>query len=213
MDYLKCTNCGHFNEVKTEYLTFCKNCNKVLKNNFSDWKKANPNKSFDDFKQLLCTTNTSEKSNENSKTKKSRGLKYWVGFTIAFALFYVIGQFGGDKITSYFRKPSIDKNLMEIASELNKTCPVMVDSLTRLDNTVALPNKVFQYNYSLIPATKGSIDFEGLKAYLTPRILNDVKTNPGMKYVRDNKVTVNYSYKDMNGEFLFLISVKPEDYQ
>jgi len=126
-------------------LTFCKNCNKVLKNNFSDWKKANPNKSFDDFKQLLCTTNTSEKSNENSKTKKSRGLKYWVGFTIALALFYVIGQFGGDKITSYFRKPSIDKNLMEIASELNKTCPVMVDSLTRLDNTVALPNKVFQY--------------------------------------------------------------------
>jgi hypothetical protein len=89
----------------------------------------------------------------------------------------------------------------------------MVDSLTRLDNTVALPNKVFQYNYSLIPATKESIDFEGLKTYLTPRILNDVKTNPGMKYVRDNKVTVNYSYKDMNGEFLFLISVKPEDYQ
>ena len=102
---------------------------------------------------------------------------------------------------------------MEIASELNKTCPLMVDSLTRLDNAVALPDRVFQYNYSLISGSKEYIDTEGLKAFLSPRIANDVKTNPGMKFVRDNKVTVNYSYKDLNGEFLFLITVKPEDYQ
>jgi hypothetical protein len=212
MHYLKCTNCGHFNELKTEYLTFCKQCNKVLKNNFTDWKKDNPEKSFEEFKQLICTTNTSEHSISESK-KKNKGLKYWIGFALAFAVFYAIGQLGGDKLVSLIKKPAFDKSLMEIASELNKTCPVMVDSLTRLDNAIALPGKVFQYNYSLMSGTKDYIDTEGLKAFLSPRIFNDVKTNPGMKFIRDNKVTVNYSYKDLNGEFLFLIAVKPEDYQ
>ncbi len=213
MHYLKCSNCGHFNELKTEYLTFCKNCNKVLKNNFTDWKKDNPNNTFEDFKQLICTTNPVEHSKEDSNKKKSKGLKYWIGFALAFAIFYAIGQLGGEKLVSFVRKPAFDKNLMEIASELNKTCPIMVDSLTRLDNTIALPNKVFQYNYSLISGSKQYIDTEGLKSFLTPRIINEVKTNPGMKFVRDNNATVNYSYKDLNGEFLFLITVRPEDYE
>lgn len=213
MHYLKCSNCGHFNELKTEYLTFCKNCNKVLKNNFTDWKKDNPNNTFEDFKQLICTTNPVEHSKVDSNKKKSKGLKYWIGFALAFAIFYAIGQIGGEKLVSLIRKPAFDKNLMEIASELNKTCPIMVDSLTRLDNTIALPNKVFQYNYSIISGSKQYIDTEGLKSFLTPRIINEVKTNPGMKFVRDNNATVNYSYKDLNGEFLFLITVKPEDYK
>lgn len=213
MHYLKCTNCGHFNELKTEYLTFCQNCNKVLKNNFTDWQKDNPNKTFEDYKQLMCTTNRAEQPHEKPSKKKFKGLKYWIGFALTFAVFYAIGQFGGEKLGSLVKKPSIDNNLVEIAGELNKTCPVMVDSLTRLDNAVALPKKVFQYNYTLNIDTSEQIDIEGLKAYMSPRIVNDVKTNPGMKYVRDNKVTVNYSYKDQNGEFLFLISVKPEDYQ
>jgi hypothetical protein len=213
MHYLKCSNCGHFNELKTEYLTFCKNCNKVLKNNFTDWKKDNPNNTFEDFKQLICTTNPVEHSKVDFNKKKSKGLKYWIGFALAFAIFYAIGQIGGEKLVSLIRKPAFDKNLMEIASELNKTCPIMVDSLTRLDNTIALPNKVFQYNYSIISGSKQYIDTEGLKSFLTPRIINEVKTNPGMKFVRDNNATVNYSYKDLNGEFLFLITVKPEDYK
>jgi len=213
MHYLECQNCGHFNELRTEYLTFCKKCNKVLKNNFTDWKKDNPEKSFEDFKQLICTTDPVEHSKENVNKEKSKKLKYWIGFALAFAIFYAIGQLGGEKLVSIIRKPAFDKNLMEIASELNKTCPLMVDSLTRLDNAVALPDRVFQYNYSLISGSKEYIDTEGLKAFLSPRIANDVKTNPGMKFVRDNKVTVNYSYKDLNGEFLFLITVKPEDYQ
>lgn len=213
MHYLECQNCGHFNELKTEYLTFCKKCNKVLKNNFADWKKANPEKSFEDFKQIICTTGPVAHSNEKPDKKKSKGLKFWIGFTVTFAVFYAIGQLGGEKLVSLIKRPAFDKALMEIAGELNKTCPIMVDSLTRLDNAIALPDKVFQYNYSLISGSREYMDTEGLKTYLSPRIVNDVKTNPGMKFIRDNKVTVNYSYKDLNGEFLFLITVKPEDYQ
>ena len=30
MHFLKCNNCGHLNEVKTEYLTFCNNFQKKI---------------------------------------------------------------------------------------------------------------------------------------------------------------------------------------
>ena len=156
MYFLKCDNCGHFNEVKTEYLTFCKGCNKVLKNNYSNWFKANRDKSFDDFKLIVCTTELTETSKKVPKSNRSKGTKFWIGFAITFAIFFAIGQFGGEQIYGLFKKPAFDKVMMEAASEINKTCPVMVDNVTRLDNSIALPNNVFQYNYTLVSVIKDS---------------------------------------------------------
>jgi hypothetical protein len=212
MHYLNCNKCRHANEVKTEYLTFCSNCGKKLENNFPDWKRKNPERSFEEFKNSVCTTENDEQI-PASKSKKSRGLKYWVGFILAFSIFYAVGQLGGEKIAGLFRKPAFDKDMMEIANEINKTCPIMVDQVTRLDNSIALPGKVFQYNYTVINAVKDSLELNELKKYIEPRIINDVKTNPGMKFIRDRLVTVNYSYRDMTGVNLFVISVKPEQYQ
>jgi len=140
------------------------------------------------------------------------GLKYWIGFVVFFAIFYAVGQFGGEKLVSLFKKPAIDKAMMEMASEINKSCPFMVDNLTRLDNAVAMPNNVFQYNYTLINIVKDSLDINELKNNIEPTIINFVKTNPDMKAMRDNKTTVNYYYKDMTGVFLLTISVGPDKY-
>jgi len=213
MHFLKCNNCGHFNEVKTEYLVFCAKCNKKLDNSYTEWTKRNSDKSFEEYKQLICTTEKNDLSNELPKTKKIKGLKYWIGFAVAFAIFYAIGQIGGEKLAGLFRKPAFDKALMETASEINKSCPIMIDNATRLDNAIALPNDVFQYNYTLVSMIKDSINIDELKSYLEPTITNFVKTNPDMQTMRDNKVTVNYYYKDKAGVYLFTISVKPEQYE
>lgn len=103
--------------------------------------------------------------------------------------------------------------MMQVAGELNKTCPVMADAETRLDNTVALPGKIFTYNYTLINQLKDSINVEELKKYLTPIITNNMKTNPVMKFYRDNKITMSYYYKDKQGVFLLSIDVTPDQYQ
>jgi hypothetical protein len=211
MVYLKCSRCGHYNEVRSEYITFCTRCNKKIEDNFPDWKKKNPDKSFDEFKKTVCSETASEPELKPAK-RHPKSLKYWVGFLLFFSIFYAIGQFGGETILKFFRKPMIDKTLMETANELNKSCPLMVDNITRLDNTIALPDKVFQYNYTVVNVVKDSIKTDDLKLYLQPRILNEVRTNPAMKFVRDNHVTVNYSYKDKIGVFLFDITVKPEQY-
>ena len=89
----------------------------------------------------------------------------------------------------------------------------MIDSETRLDNTITLPPKIFQYNYTLVNIEKETVDIIALKEYIEPNITNFVRTNPDMKFQRDNKVTVNYYYQDKDRNYLFTISVTPEQYE
>jgi len=112
-----------------------------------------------------------------------------------------------------FQKSTFDNSMMETASELNKSCPIMIDNATRLDNAIAMPGNIFQYNYTLVNLVKDSINTDEIKEFLEPTIVNFVKTNPDMQLMRDNDVIVNYYYKDMLGIYLFTITVKPEQYK
>lgn len=125
---------------------------------------------------------------------------------LAFALAY----FAVQKL--FFAPATFDEQLMRAASELNKTCPLMVDQDTQLDNAIALPENVFQYNYTLVNLENSDIDVAVLKAYLTPEITNNVRTNPSLKAFRDNKVTMSYYYKDKKSAFVVHIIVTPDQY-
>jgi hypothetical protein len=51
MIYLKCKSCGEYNELRSEFLTFCGQCGKKLENNYSEWKSRHPDNSFEEFQQ------------------------------------------------------------------------------------------------------------------------------------------------------------------
>ena len=126
---------------------------------------------------------------------------------VAFIVSYFVIQ------AVFFNNSVFDKSMMEMASELNKVCPIMVDAETRLDNSIALPGNMFQYNYTLVNIEKSTIDTNEFKKFLEPELINQVKTNPQMEIFRKNKVTLNYNYRDKNGVFFLLISVTPNDYE
>lgn len=140
-----------------------------------------------------------------TKDKKKKTIGMVVGI-IAFGLSYFAVQ------QIFFKPPSFDKVMMQAASELNKTCPIMVDEYTRLDNAVALPDNIFQYNYTLVNITKEEVNLDTVKKYIEPGIINNVKTNPDLKIYRDKKTTMSYYYKDKNGEFVHKFSVTPDQY-
>lgn len=140
-----------------------------------------------------------------TKDKKKKLTGIVVGI-IAFGLSYFAVQ------QIFFKPPSFDKVMMQAASELNKTCPIMVDEYTRLDNAVALPGNVFQYNYTLVSITKAEVNLDTVKKYIEPAIVNNVKTSPDLKIYRDNKTTMTYYYKDKDGEFVHQFSVTPDQY-
>lgn len=125
---------------------------------------------------------------------------------VAFGLSYFAVQ------QIFFKPATFDKAMMAAAGELNKSCPIMVDQNTRLDNAVALPGNIFQYNYTLVNLSKSEVNIDTVKKYVEPGIINNVKTNPDLKTYRDNKVTMAYNYKDKNGLFVLKISVTPDLY-
>jgi len=137
--------------------------------------------------------------------KKKKRIQTIVGMIAGGVTMVLVQQF-------FFKAPTYDQVMMKAASEINKSCPIMVDQETRLDNTVALPENIFQYNYTLVNMEKATADISQLETYLKPILINGVKTNPDMKVNRDNKTTMGYYYKDKNGEFLFKILVTPDTY-
>jgi len=174
----------------------------------------NPEKTFEEFKKVVCI---SEEDINNAKSQKKKtnkkGLKYYIGLIISIVIFSVAGKFGGEAIYGLFNNNNFDKVMMAAASEINASCPFMVDSETRLDNSIALPKNVFQYNYTLVNLLKETLDTESLIDQIEPSIINHVKTNPDMKFLRDNNATINYYYEDKEGVYLFTVSVTPDQYE
>ena len=138
------------------------------------------------------------------KSGNKKTISIVIGVAFAILAFFAVQQF--------FKSPTLNKELVKLASDMNRTLPMMVDSETRLDNTTAYPNNTFQYSYTLINYDKESIDVIELKRTLEPHIVNQLKSSPQMQWERDNKVTLDYYYKDKNGIHLFTITVKPEQY-
>lgn len=54
MTYLKCKNCGHYNELRSEFLTFCGHCGRKLPNNYADWKTKRPESDFEEFQRVIA---------------------------------------------------------------------------------------------------------------------------------------------------------------
>lgn len=185
MENIKCTNCETVNPEGNKY---CSNCGYQLPKSTMNFE----------------STVQEPKKEKEDKGKKIRGVIFGI---IAFGISYFAVQ------QLFFKPPSLDKTMMEIASEINKTCPIMVDSETRFDNAVSLSKNVFQYNYTLVNIDKASANPAEIKKSLEPNIINYVKTNPKMQFQRDHQTTLNYYYKDKAGLFLLLISVTPEKYK
>jgi len=105
----------------------------------------------------------------------------------------------------------VEKALQMTSEQLNKQCPMMIDAITRLDNTAVFPGKVLMYNYTIIDTSNFNED--QMKEVGIPFIKNTVKTNPQMEELRKLEVTFKYQYKDNEGKVILSFDVTPNDYK
>ncbi len=181
-----CTNCDLENEVTSKYCSGCGySLPKVIKG--------------EEVKQDTF------KNKNNSKNLPKGITSIFVALVSCLVSFFLVQKF-------VFKAPTLDKEMMAIANEINKSCPLMLDKETRLDNTISMPNNVFQYNYTLINQDKNLVDVTKFINYLEPRIINNIKTSPNLKFQREHNTTMNYVYKDRSGVFLFEIIISPDKY-
>jgi ribosomal protein L37E len=185
MEKLICTQCNEENNSKAKY---CSSCGYEL--------------------SKIQTEEIKSANHQDTKSKSTNKKKLVQSLIIV--VFVVISA---NLVPKLFSKTDlIDKEAMKTASEINKNCPIMIDAETRLDNTMAFPNNIFQYYYTLVKIGKDNADTLQLKNYIEPVLLNLVKTNPQMQYQRDHKWTLIYQYKDKTGLYLFSVNITPEMY-
>jgi len=103
-----------------------------------------------------------------------------------------------------------EEELKVAANELNQGLPMMVDSDTRLDSSIAFQN-TFLYKYTMINYAVDDISTEEFANTMRPIINNAVCTTEDMKAFVQNHTEVKYLYHDKNGKFVSQIIVKTEE--
>lgn len=143
------------------------------------------------------------------KSKRGKVLTIIVSI-ILLALAVLIGK---SIITNVFNTSdeNIQAQLLKMTNEINKRCPFMMDSETRLDKTGTYRNSIYYY-CTLINYSIGEVDVKYLIYKVKPALLNRIKTNPDMKFMRDNKVTFIYNYRDKSGIHIVSFKFTPQDY-
>lgn len=180
---IECSHCGCVNKSNSRY---CKDCGYEL--------------------PRIIIEKAEEPSGNPTPAKKRISWAQIVGIATSMIVIAVVQQV-------FFKPKSFDKAMMQWASEINKTCPIMVDQETRLDNTIALPDRTFQYNYTLVNMEKSSIDVDEFIKIMEPMLVKNIQTNPDMKIQRDYKTTLKYYYKDKEGNHITTIAVTTDKYK
>lgn len=108
-------------------------------------------------------------------------------------------------------KPSVEQRLEKMVEETNKRTPIDYGEML-LDSMSLTDNSILHYYYTY----KGSKeDLNQLFSYgnVQEKMIDEIVTNPEMKFMVMNKVTFFYIYFDKNGEKVNEIRITPEMYK
>jgi hypothetical protein len=104
---------------------------------------------------------------------------------------------------------SIDAELVKVCDTINRTLPMMVDQMTRLDVTMALPGRVMFYKYTLL-GERPVPDAGEFEQAFRPKLVNQYQTSTEMAALRKANVKLVYAYFDEQSRELTRIEITPE---
>lgn len=109
---------------------------------------------------------------------------------------------GSDKLHQQF-KTEVDA--------LNKQFPQTVSTTLRIDSCVLLKNNDMQYYYTYTDtAAFDTLQFEDEIVASAKEL---TKTDPGMADIRDNEITNEYIYRNLDGVTIYRFKITPQDYK
>ncbi len=102
--------------------------------------------------------------------------------------------------------------LKQIAVDVNKKCPQMIDSETRLDGIEVQEPNTLVYKYTLVNLEKMDVDTHQFYLSMWPGLLSYIKINNEMQKLRDNNTNIHYLYRDKNKQLFYLFKITSNDY-
>lgn len=105
------------------------------------------------------------------------------------------------------------KELSAIVDELNKKCPQVIDSETRLDGLELKQPNTLVYKFTLLNLNVQQLDTHQFYLAMWPGLLSTIKVSKEMQELRDNKATIQYAYRDKAQQSVYVFTIHPEDYK
>ena len=127
-----------------------------------------------------------------------------ISITILFLFSLVSCNDESDKVSS---------EIKQIATQVNKKCPQMIDSETRLDGISFLEPSTIVYKYTLVNLLAENLDTAKFYTAMWPGLLSTIKISPEMKSLREANTEFHYDYKDKNNKGVYLFKILPKDYK
>ena len=135
-----------------------------------------------------------------------------VGVSVHFLIVFVVIVLGAMSACS--GESRLEKLIIARSKDINKQCPMMVDSATRLDVTVAAGD-VLIYKYTLVGTAVAEMDTSYFHEEVKRRTTTSYCTMTNMRQMLKDGIRCRYMYFDKNGAFVtnFLITKEScEDY-
>lgn len=101
----------------------------------------------------------------------------------------------------------IEKGLLDT----NKELPMQINEYMRLDSIKLTSAKELSYFVST-DNFKEEANYDTIRKYIDPMLLDNVKNNPEFKKFRNAKVTCKYIFKDKIGEEFYKFTITPDMY-
>lgn len=163
MLYIRCTQCGYNNPVKSETILFCENCSKKLQNNFKDWHKIHPEKTFDDFSKQYCISEFDlAVQNLPAQNRKKTFRVAAIVLGCAFVFLIILGAIG-----YYFGKRYLDENFKTKTNQTLLTSSWKEIRIGKSDLQLKLPFDLEKQEIPLPEAAKNMIDTMESYAHLS----------------------------------------------
>tara|TARA_B100001287_G_scaffold269543_1_gene267148 strand:+ start:555 stop:932 length:378 start_codon:yes stop_codon:yes gene_type:complete len=100
----------------------------------------------------------------------------------------------------------IDKSIRLTAEELNKSCPVFIDDITRADRVEIDENGFFHYVYTFPTLSKNEIDLQHFYNTQKDKFQLMYNSSEEFEIFRKHEISLKYTYYDMyNNQIISLI--------
>lgn len=107
----------------------------------------------------------------------------------------------------------LNEQLTQIAENLNKSTPVLLDDYTVFLNASVTDDNIFQYKYQIVNTTDPQSLMQEKESQTLVNIKVAFRINPDLRVFTKNNVIIDYIYTDSIGQVIKTIRITPKDYK
>ena len=123
-----------------------------------------------------------------------------LGVFFAGAIGKIIGKRSAQTFTAGVNEGAIEETLKQVAEDINKTTPMMIDKETRLDSAFFLSSHQIVYLYTLVNYSAEQISWDQIAAENSQRLTTYACST--MPFLMSKNIEVVYRYRSKDGRVL-----------